>query len=69
MTVVKMAHTIWTVPINKDVCTVLAMVEHSLVNPPKDLWHQPLLVILSMRQVNNVRVVLPPFFELLSTFW
>lgn len=51
-TAVKMAHIIWTLPINKDVCTVLATVEHSLVNRPRDLLHQLLQVILSMKQVS-----------------
>ena len=51
VTAVKMAHTIWTLQINRDVCTVLAMVEQSVVSQPMDLLHRPLQVNLSMKQV------------------
>lgn len=59
VTAVKMVHSIWTLPINRDVCTVLVMVEHSAVNRPMDLLHQPLKVFLSMKQASVFNLCSP----------
>ena len=51
VTAVDMALSIWMVPINRDVCIVLAMVGQVVVNQPVDLLHQAFQVNLLMKLV------------------